>query len=89
LVGVAPINRDSGTYRGKRRTGGGRRDLRARLFMPTLAATQYNPVIRRFYLHLVRQGKAKMVALVATMRKLLTILNTMLKKKETWNPKAT
>lgn len=89
LVGVAPINRDSGTYRGKRRTGGGRRDLRVRLFMPTLAATQYNPVIRRFYLHLVRQGKAKMVALVAAMRKLLTILNTMLRKNETWNPKTT
>jgi len=89
LVGVAPINRDSGTYRGKRRTGGGRRDLRARLFMPMLAATQYNPVIRRFYRHLIRQGKAKMVALVAAMRKLLTILNIMLRKNETWNPKTT
>lgn len=89
LVGVAPINRDSGTYRGKRMTGGGRRDLRARLFMPMLAATQYNPVIRRFYRHLIRQGKAKMVALVAATRKLLTILNTMLKKDETWNPKTT
>jgi transposase len=88
LVGVAPINRDSGTYRGKRMTGGGRRDLRARLFMPTLVAARHNPMIRRFYQRLVRQGKAKMVALIAAMRKLLTILNTMLKKNEAWNPKS-
>jgi transposase len=87
LVGVAPINRDSGTYRGKRMTGGGRRDLRARLFMPTLVAARHNPVIRCFYPRLIRQGKAKMVALIAAMRKLLTILNTMLKKNEAWNPK--
>jgi transposase len=88
LVGVAPINRDSGTYRGKRMTGGGRRHLRARLFMPTLVAVRYNPVIRRFYQHLLDQGKTKMVALIAAMRKLLTNLNTMLKKNETWNPKS-
>jgi transposase len=87
LVGVAPINRDSGTYRGKRMTGGGRRDLRARLFMPTLVAVRYNPVIHRFYQHLLNRGKTKMVALIAAMRKLLTILNTLLKKNETWNPK--
>jgi transposase len=87
LVGVAPINRDSGTYRGKRMTGGGRRDLRARLFMPTLVAVRHNPVIRRFYQRLVEQGKAKMVALIAAMRKLLTILNLMLKKNEDWNPR--
>jgi transposase len=87
LVGVAPINRDSGTYRGKRRTGGGRRDLRARLFMPTLVAVRHNPLIRRFYQRLVEQGKAKMVALIAAMRKLLTILNLMLKKNEDWNPR--
>jgi len=87
LVGVAPINRDSGTYRGKRMTGGGRRDLRARLFMPTLVAVQHNPVIHRFYQHLLNRGKTKMVALIAAMRKLLTILNTLLKKNETWNPK--
>ena len=89
LVGVAPINRDSGTYRGKRMTGGGRRDLRARLFMPTLVAVQHNPVIRRFYQQLLNRGKAKMVALIAAMRKLLTILNVMLKKNESWNPKTT
>lgn len=88
LVGVAPINRDSGTYRGKRMTGGGRRHLRARLFMPTLVAVRYNPVIRRFYQHLLDRGKTKMVALIAAMRKLLTILNTMLNKNETWNPKS-
>jgi transposase len=87
LVGVAPIARDSGTFRGKRRTGGGRRDLRARLFMPTLVAVRHNPVIRRFYQRLVEQGKAKMVALIAAMRKLLTILNLMLKKNENWNPR--
>ena len=87
LVGVAPINRDSGTYRGKRMTGGGRRDLRARLFMPTLVATRHNPVIQRFYQRLLQKGKAKMTAVIAAMRKLLTILNTMLKKNETWNPK--
>jgi len=88
LVGVAPINRDSGTYRGKRMTGGGRRDLRARLFMPTLVAAQHNPVIRQFYQRLLQKGKAKMTALIAAMRKLLTILNTMLKKNETWNPRS-
>ena len=87
LVGVAPINRDSGTYRGKRMTGGGRRALRARLFMPTLVATQHNPVIRQFYQRLLRKGKAKMTALIAAMRKLLTIINTMLARNETWNQK--
>jgi len=87
LVGIAPINRDSGTCRGKRITGGGRRQLRARLFMPTLVAARHNPVIRQFYQRLLGQGKTKMVALVAAMRKLLTILNSLLKKNETWNPK--
>ena len=89
LVGVAPINADSGPHRGKRRTIGGRRDLRARLFMPTLVAVRHNAVMRRFYQHLLDKGKAKMVALIAAMRKLLTILNIMLKKNETWNPKTT
>lgn len=86
LVGVAPINRDSGQFRGKRMTGGGRRDVRARLYMPTLAATRHNPVIRRFYLGLIARGKTKMVAVVAAMRKLLTILNTMLATNQYWNP---
>ncbi len=89
LIGVAPINRDSGSFRGKRMTGGGRRRVRARLFMPVLVACQYNPVLTAFYKRLQEQGKSKMTALVAAMRKMLTILNTMLAKNETWNPKLT
>lgn len=89
LVGVAPINRDSGTFRGKRMTGAGRRDVRARLYMPTLAATRYNSVIRRFYEHLLVKGKTKMTAIIACMRKLITILNAMVAKNEAWNPKFT
>jgi transposase len=86
LIGVAPINRDSGTFRGKRMTGGGRRVVRARLYMPTLVAIRYNPVIRVFYQRLVNAGKSKMTAVVAAMRKLLTILNTMIAKKQYWRP---
>ena len=89
LIGVAPINRDSGTFRGKRMTGGGRRGVRARLYMPTLVAIQFNPVIREFYQRLVDTGKSKMTAVVAAMRKLLTILNTMLAKNQSWRPKTT
>jgi transposase len=87
LVGVAPINRDSGTYQGKRFTGGGRRRLRARLFMPVLTTIRFNPVMANFYQRLLDNGKSKMTAVIAVMRKLLTILNTMLRKNETWNPK--
>jgi len=86
LIGVAPINRDSGSFRGKRMTGGGRRRVRARLFMPTLVACHHNPVLKIFYQRLLNQGKSKMTALVAVMRKMLTILNTMIAKKEEWNP---
>ncbi len=89
LIGVAPINRDSGSFRGKRMTGGGRRRVRARLFMPTLVACHHNPVMKAFYQRLLQQGKSKMTALVAAMRKMLTILNTMLAKNENWNPKLT
>ncbi len=89
LVGVAPMNRDSGTFRGKRMTGGGRRNVRTRLFMPTLVAIQHNPVIKRYYQHLLAQGKAKMTAIVAAMRKLLIILNTMLKNNQPWMTKNT
>lgn len=86
LVGVAPMNRDSGMFRGKRMTGGGRRQVRARLFMPTLVAVRYNPVLKVYYRKLVeQQGKCKMVALTATMRKLLCIMNTMLKNNQQWN----
>ena len=86
LVGVAPIARDSGTFRGKRMTGGGRKDIRSRLFMPTLVAIRHNPVLKAYYTRLVGLGKCKMVALVATMRKLVCILNTMVKNNQKWNP---
>jgi len=89
LVGVAPINRDSGTWRGKRMIGGGRTEVRNALYMPTLVAIQHNPVIRRFYHRLLEAGKAKMTAVVACMRKLLVILNTMLKNQQDWKPKMT
>jgi len=89
LMGVAPINRDSGTFRGKRMTGGGRRQVRTRMYMPTLVAIQHNPVIRTFYQRLVSEGKPKMTAVVASMRKLIIIMNTMLKNNEAWNPRFT
>lgn len=86
LIGVAPINRDSGLWRGKRTTGGGRRHVRAALFMPVLVAIRHNDVLKNFYQRLLKNGKSKMVAIIATMRKLLTILNTMVKNNQTWNP---
>lgn len=86
LVGLAPMNRDSGQFRGKRMTGGGRSRVRSALYMPTLAAIRCNPRIRRFYQRLVANGKPKMTALVAAMRKLLTILNTMIQKNQSWKP---
>jgi transposase len=86
LIGTAPINRDSGTFRGKRMTGAGRRNVRSRLYMPTLVAIRHNPPIRRFYQHLLAKGKAKMTAIIACMRKLITILNAMVAKNEAWNP---
>lgn len=89
LIGVAPINRDSGTFRGKRMTGAGRRDVRSRLYMPTLVAVRHNKVIRRFYEHLLSKGKTKMTALIACMRKLITILNIMVARNQTWNPNFT
>lgn len=89
LIGLAPLNRDSGAFRGKRMTGGGRRAVRTRLFMPTVVACHHNPVLKPFYQRLIEKGKTKMTALVAAMRKLLTIINTMLAKGEAWNPKLT
>ena len=85
LVGVAPINRDSGKSRGKRRIQGGRANVRTILYMATLSATQCNPVIKAFYQKLVAQGKHKKVALVACMRKLITILNAMVRDNKVWS----
>jgi len=84
LVGVAPINRDSGKLRGKRMTGGGRMCIRTALFMPTLTAIRHNPIIRKFYKHLLRNGKDKMTAVTACTRKLITILNAMIRKNHKW-----
>ena len=86
LVGVAPLNDDSGTHHGRRFTWGGRRDVRAVLYMATLSATRHNPLIRAFYQHLRAVGKEFKVAIVACMRKLLTILNAMLKTNTPWRP---
>ena len=85
LVGVAPTNRDSGTLRGKRTTGGGRVEVRNALYMPTIVAKQHNSKIKTFYDRLLKNGKPKMVALIASMRKLLTMLNTMIRNGKTWN----
>ena len=84
-MGVAPTNRDSGTLRGKRTTGGGRVEIRNALYMPTVVAVRHNPRIKAFYQRLVAHGKPKMVALIAAMRKLLTILNVMIREGKTWN----
>ena len=86
IVGVAPLNRDSGKFRGSRRCWGGRAHVRAALYMATLVGVRHNPILRAFYERLVLAGKAKKVALTACMRKLITILNAMLKHHTTWNP---
>lgn len=86
LVGVAPLNRDSGTLRGRRRVWGGRAAVRAVLYMGTLVAVRHNPVLRAFSQRLRAVGKLPKVALTACMRKLLTILNAMLKHQTRWNP---
>ena len=85
LIGVAPLNNDSGNQRGKRHVRGGRRDVRHALYMPTVCAIRHNPVIRAFYLRLVAAGKPKKVALIAAMRKLLVILNAMVRSGQPWN----
>ena len=84
LVGVAPMNRDSGQSSGRRRIIGGRSYVRRVLYMATLTATRFNPRIKAFYQGLLRKGKPKKVALTAAMRKLLTILNTLLKRDMLW-----
>ena len=85
LVGVAaPLNRDSGTLRGRRSVWGGRADVRAALYMGALVAARRNPVVKEFYERLLAAGKPKKVALVACMRKLLSILNAVLKHRTPW-----
>lgn len=85
LVGVAPFNCDSGAYRGKRRIWGGRANVRSVLYMATLASRTYNPVIKEFYERLRKNGKSFKVAMTACMRKLLTMLNAMMKSGTHWN----
>ena len=84
LVGVAPFNRDSGQHRGCRTICGGRHEVRSTLYMATLVATRHNPVIRSHYQRLLGAGKRKKVALIACLRKLLTILNAMIREQKTW-----
>jgi len=84
LVGVAPVNKDSGKKRGKRRVFGGRAPVRRALYMATLVATRANPVIRRFYERLLAKGKEKKLALTACMRKLLIILNSIIRNRQPW-----
>lgn len=84
LAGLAPVCRDSGTLRGRRAIGGGRPEARAALYMATLVAVKHNPALRSFYRRLVEAGKPKMAALTAAMRKLLTVLNALVKTRSDW-----
>lgn len=85
LVGVAPMNRDSGISRGKRTVYGGRATVRSAIYMATIVAMRYNPVVRACYQRLVNAGKQKKVAIVACMRKLLIIMNAMVKSRQSWD----
>jgi len=87
LVGVAPFSRDSGQRRGKRSVWGGRSYVRSTLYMATRVAVVHNPVIKAFYERLIQQGKPRKVAITACMRKLLTILNAIVRTGKPWNPK--
>jgi transposase len=84
LAGVAPLNHDSGRHKGKRRTFGGRSSVRSALYMAALSASRYNPVIKAFYERLLAKGKEKKVALTACMRKLLVILNAIMRDQQPW-----
>jgi len=88
LVGVAPMNRDSGQLRGRQTTWGGRARVRSALYMAPLVATRHNPTIQAFYQRLRNAGKPAKVALTACMRKLLTILNTMIARQTPWKEAA-
>ena len=85
LAGLAPFNRDSGYMKGKRRIKGGRAPIRTVLYMGMMSAIQHNPVMKRFYEKLVAQGKHKKVALTACMRKMITILNAMVRDDKVWH----
>ena len=87
LVGVAPINRDSGKKSGKRFIGGGRGQVRRVLYMATIVAIRHNPAIKAFYAHLKSKGKESKVAIVACMRKFITILNLLIKTDQLWEDK--
>ncbi len=87
LAGVAPFCRDSGTMKGKRTIWGGRAQVRTALYMAALSAIKYNPMIKVFYDRLIGKGKCKKLAIVACMRKLLIIMNTMVKNNEPWHAK--
>jgi transposase len=86
LVGVAPYTRQSGHWRGKSMIGGGRTAARTAVYLAALSAIRCNPVLKAFYQHLLAAGKPKMVALIAVARKILTILNAMLRDKKPWQP---
>lgn len=87
LVGVAPINRDSGAKSGKRFIGGGRGQVRRVLYMATIVAIRHNAIIKAFYIHLKSKGKESKVAIIACMRKLVTIINQLVKSNQTWQTK--
>lgn len=87
LVGLAPLNKDSGRKRGKRHIFGGRKAVRSKLYMAALSASKHNPIIRSFYERLLAKGKLEKVALTACMRKLLVILNAMIRDMEPWQPR--
>jgi len=86
LVGVAPLNCDSGQRKGQRHVWGGRPQVRAALYMATLSAVRFNPVLKRFYERLLARGKPKKLALIACMHKLLLILNAIMRTQQPWNP---
>jgi len=86
LVGLAPLNRDSGAWRGTRAIWGGRRQVRAALSMAALVGVRHNPVLRAFYGQLIARGKPKKVAVTACMHKLLTILHAVLRDRTPWQP---
>ncbi len=87
LVGLAPFDRDSGRFRGRRTIWGGRTNVRAALYMAAVTARRFNPIIRQFAERLEKTGKPFKVVITACMRKLLTILNTMMRTETNWNPK--